>query len=95
MRPFQRLDRLHSLVAAWSVFLLANILPVTRIGLLCLCTLNAFAAWVYRSAAFSHFSVLPPNKLNPPVAPCAAFSALCSSNRGSCAMVMTDEEAVK
>lgn len=36
---------------------------------------NAFAACVYRSAAFSHFSCLPPNRLNPPPAPEAALSA--------------------
>jgi len=36
---------------------------------------NAFAAWVYRSAAFSYFSDLPPKKLNPPPAPAAALSA--------------------
>jgi hypothetical protein len=42
---------------------------------LCFCIRNAFAAWVYRSAAFSYFSVLPPNKLNPPPAPAIALSA--------------------
>jgi hypothetical protein len=39
------------------------------------CTRNAFAAWVYRSAAFSYFSVRPPNQLRPPEAPESALSA--------------------
>lgn len=43
--------------------------------LLCFCTLKAFAAWVYRSAAFSYFSVRPPNMLKPPDAPWRALSA--------------------
>ncbi len=57
------------------------------VGLLCFCTRKAFAACVYRSAAFSHFSDRPPKKLKPPVAPEAALSAFCSRALGSCAIV--------
>lgn len=69
---------------------------------LCFDIRNAFAAWVYKSAAFCHFSSRPPNKLNPPPALAAAFSAFemlaywgmiggvdstfCRSARGSCAI---------
>lgn len=56
-------------------------------NLLCLFTLNAFAAWLYKSAAFSHFSVRPPKKLKPPVAPDAALSAFCNNALGSAAMM--------
>lgn len=37
---------------------------------------NAFAAWLYNSAAFSHFSCRPPKRLKPPEAPATALSAL-------------------
>lgn len=46
------------------------------------CTRNAFAAWVYRSAAFSYFSVRPPNQLKPPEAPDSALSAYFIAERG-------------
>ena len=50
---------------------------MTRHGaeLPCFCIRNAFAACVYRSAAFSHFSVFPPKSEKPPLAPDAALSA--------------------
>jgi len=50
-----------------------------EVDLLDLFIRNAFAAWVYRSAAFSYFSARPPNKLNPPPAAAAALSA-CQSH---------------
>lgn len=55
---------------------------------LCFCNRNALAACVYRSAAFSHFSVLPPKRLKPPDAPFSAFEALASKTRGSCDMLI-------
>lgn len=46
-----------------------------QMRVLSFCTLKAFAACVYKSAAFSYFSVRPPKKLNPLEAPCSALSA--------------------
>ena len=59
-----------------------------EINTLCFCTRKAFAACVYRSAAFSHFSDRPPKKLKPPVAPEDAFSAFWRRARGSWAILV-------
>lgn len=48
---------------------------MVRADLLDLLIRKAFAAWVYRSAAFSHFSCRPPKRLNPLPAPETALSA--------------------
>lgn len=72
--------------------------------LLCFCKRKAFAAWVYASAAPSHFSCRPPKRLKPVPAEEAALSAyeyiseayrhggvertFCRRARGSCAMFL-------
>jgi hypothetical protein len=44
------------------------------------CIRKAFAACVYRSTAFSYFSVRPPKKEKPPPAEERALSACCGVN---------------